>query len=125
MWIHGDPTIGKEVYIGGYSEINASGTELFIGDYCDIGSFVVINCLDSHMRAIEKSFKVEASPIVLEHHVFVGTMSAILGGTYIEHHSVIGSGVVLKGQHIPAYSLVYKDNDSGKLVIRAGYYKDL
>ena len=48
VWIGGEPEIGKNVYIGGMSEVNAKGAKVVIGDNCDIASFVVINCTDSH-----------------------------------------------------------------------------
>lgn len=52
VWIGGEPEIGKNVYIGGMSEVNAKGAKVVIGDNCDIASFVVINCTDSHKRTI-------------------------------------------------------------------------
>ena len=42
VWILGDPIIGKNVYIGGMSEINATGAKVMIGDNCDIASFVTL-----------------------------------------------------------------------------------
>lgn len=40
VWINGEPEIGENVYIGGMSEINATGATVYIGDNCDIASFV-------------------------------------------------------------------------------------
>lgn len=122
VWINGDPIIGKRVYIGGYSEIYAKGATVFIGDDCDIASFVAINCADSHLKTVQKSIVVHKENIYIGKHVFIGTQCAILGGTTIGHHSVIGAGVVLSKIIIPPCSLVYKDN-KGKLVIRKNYYK--
>ena len=51
--------------------------------------------------------------------MFIGTMSAILGGTFIGHHSVIGAGVILKNITIPPYSLV-TGQVGGQL--KEGYY---
>ena len=48
VWINGEPEIGVNVYIGGFSEINAKGAKVILGDNCDIASFVTINCADSH-----------------------------------------------------------------------------
>ena len=55
VWIGGEPEIGKNVYIGGMSEVNAKGAKVVIGDNCDIASFVVINCTDSHIYIIFKN----------------------------------------------------------------------
>jgi acetyltransferase-like isoleucine patch superfamily enzyme len=52
VWILGDPEIGANVYIGGFSEVNAKGARVVIGDNCDIASFVTINCADSHKKCI-------------------------------------------------------------------------
>jgi UDP-3-O-[3-hydroxymyristoyl] glucosamine N-acyltransferase len=36
VWITGEPTIGKNVHIGAFSEVSCSGANLSIGDNCDI-----------------------------------------------------------------------------------------
>jgi hypothetical protein len=36
VWIVGEPEIGEDVYIGGFSEINARGALVRIGSNCDI-----------------------------------------------------------------------------------------
>ena len=52
VWINGHPSIGKNVYIGGFSEINSKGAKVSIGNNCDISSFVAINVADSHLKTI-------------------------------------------------------------------------
>ena len=42
VWIVGNPSIGKNVYVGGMSEIQAKDANVTIGDNCDIASFVSI-----------------------------------------------------------------------------------
>lgn len=123
VWIVGDPKIGEHVYIGGFSEINCRDAIVEIGDYCDIGSFVAINCADSHLRTIERSSEITRRDVVLEDHVFIGSHVVILGGTIIQHHSVIAPGVVLKGKIIPPYSLVMTDRE-GITLIKEGYYAE-
>jgi len=118
VWINGDPEIGENVSIGGFSELNANGARMVIGDNCDIASFTVINCADSHRFAIGLAAEVERRDIVLEHNVFVGAHSAILGGAYIGHHSVIGAGSIVRAVHIPPYSLAV----GNPLVVKPGYY---
>src|ERR1700727_1212164 len=75
VWINGEPEIGKDVQIGGLSEVNAKGARLRIGDNCDIASFVAINCADSHRRCIGLSSEVERRDIWIEDHVFIGSHS--------------------------------------------------
>lgn len=118
VWINGEPEIGKNVYIGGMSEINAKGARVIIGDNCDIASFVAINCADTHRKCIGLSEKAECRDIVIENNVFIGSHSVIKGGAYIGHHSVIAAGTIVDGVRIPPYSLV-----SGNLMrVKEGYY---
>ncbi len=118
VMINGNPIIGKNVYIGSFSEVNAKNAKVFIGDDCDIASFVVINCADSHKRCIGLSEEICRKDITLENNVFVGTMSVIKGGAYIGHHSVIASGTVVDGVKIPPYSLVA----GNPMIVKEGYY---
>ena len=121
VWITGTPIIGKNVYIGGMSEISAKNSEIKIGDNCDIASFVSINCGDSHKRCIELTPEIEYKKIVLENNVFVGRHSVIKSGAHIGHHSVIASGTVVDGVKIPPYSLV----SGNPMKIKNGYYKKI
>lgn len=119
VWINGEPEIGEGVYIGGFSEINAKGARVSIGDSCDIASFVSINCADSHKRCIGLQEAIERADIVIEDHVFVGSHSFIGGGASIGHHSVIAAGTIVGTEPIPPYSLV----SGNPMLIRAGYYQ--
>lgn len=106
-FINGTPTIGKNVYIGLFSEVNAKSSSVSIGDYCDIASFVSINVADSHKYSIGIADKIDRKPIVIEDHVFIGSHSFIGGGCHIGHHTVIGAGtILLNSGYIPPYSLV-------------------
>ena len=120
VWIVGNPKFGKNVYVGGMSEIQANGAEISIGDDCDIASFVSINCADSHKITIVISDTVERKDIVLERNVFVGSHCVIKGGSYIGHHSVIAAGSVVDGGKIPPYSLV----TGNPMVVKEGYYQN-
>jgi len=119
VWINGEPKIGKNVYIGGLSEVNANGARVVIGDNCDIASFVSINCADSHKKCIGISNEVERKNIIIEHNVFIGSHSVIKGGAYIGHHSVIASGTIVDGVTIPPFSLVV----GNPMNIKMDYYK--
>lgn len=119
VWINGEPEFGDGVYIGGFSEINAKGSRVFIGDHCDIASFVAINVADSHKRCIGLSDDIERLDIIIEHHVFIGSHSVIQGGVHIGHHSVIGAGTIVTKGHIPPYSLAI----GNPMTVKPGYYE--
>ena len=120
VFINGSPKMGKDISIGLFSEINAKGSTVTIGDNCDIASFVSINTADSHKKCIGLSKKVERSPIILERNIFVGSHAFIGGGTHIGHHSVVAAGtVVLKVDYIPPYSLIV----GNPAKIKKGYFK--
>lgn len=118
VWIVGEPVIGKNVYIGGMSEINAKDARVEIGDFCDIASFVSINAADSHRLCIGLADKIDRRDIVLEDHVFVGTGSIIKGGAHIGHHTVVAAGTVVEAGTIPPFSLVI----GNPMSVKAGYY---
>ena len=118
VWIVGNPDIGDHVYIGGLSEINAMGAKVKIGDYCDIASFVAINCADSHKRCIGLADEVERLDILIEDHVFIGSHSVIKGGAIIGHHSVIAAGSIVGALVAPPYSLIV----GNPAAVKPGYY---
>lgn len=120
VWINGEPEFGNNIYIGGFSEINAKGARVYIGDNCDIASFVAINVADSHLQILGLAEKNVCRDIIIENNVFIGSHSVILGGTHLGHHSVIGAGSVVRNCSLPPYSLAV----GNPLVIKAGYYKD-
>lgn len=118
VWIVGKPEIGKNVYIGGMSEVNASGASVKIGDNCDIASFVTINCADSHKKCIGISADIDRRDILIEDHVFIGSHSVIKGGARIGHHSVIAAGSIVGPIEVAPYSLV----SGNPATIKSGYY---
>lgn len=119
VWIVGKPKIGKDVYIGGFSEVNAKGAKVSIGDFCDIASFVSINAADSHLKCIELKSKIVRKNIKIEDHVFIGSHSVIKAGANIGHHSVIAAGSIVGDITVPPFSLVVGNPAS----IKIGYYK--
>lgn len=119
VFIHGRPKIGKNVYIGLFSEVNAKGARVTIGDNCDIASFVSINVADSHKACINLADEIDRKDIIIEHNVFIGSHSFIKGGVHIGHHSVIAAGTIVKGVRISPYSLVI----GNPMKVREGYYK--
>lgn len=119
VWINGEPTIGEGVYIGGMSEIYAKGARVTIGDFCDVASFVSINCADSHRKCIGLADKAERRDIVIEERVFIGSHSVIKGGAHIGHHSVVAAGTIVDRGRIPPYSLI----SGNPMTVRKGYYR--
>ena len=119
VWINGNPKIGKNVVISGFSEINAKHANVIIGDNCDIASFVAINAADSHMRCIGLSSKIERKDIVIGNNVFIGSHSVVKGGANIGNYSVIRAGTIVEGVDIPDYSLVV----GNPMVVKKDYYK--
>lgn len=117
VWINGTPEIGPGTYIGGFSEVNAKGARVVIGRECDIGSFVAINVADSCRRCIGLDDHSRCRDIVIGDFVCVGTHSAVLGGAVIGHHSVIGSGTIVRAGTVPPFSLVTAEG------VRPGYYR--
>ncbi len=119
VWILGEPEIGEGVSISGFSEVNANGARVTIGDHCDIASFVSINAADSHRRCIGFDEAIERRDITIEHHVFIGSHSVVKGGAHIGHHSVVAAGTIVDAGVIPPYSLV----SGNPMRVRAGYYR--
>ena len=122
VFVNGTPSIGKNVYIGLFSEVNAKNAEVKIGDNCDISSFVAINAADSHKKCIGFSEEVERGKIVLENNVFVGSHSFIGGNVHIGHNSVVAAGTILTNSgYIPPYSLII----GNPAEIKENYYKNV
>lgn len=118
--INGDPHIGEGTKIGIFSEVYDKGGVVWIGDECDIASFVAINCADSHKWCVGLSDEIEVLPIHIGDNVFIGSHSAVLGGCHVGHYSVIGAGVILpKNTIIPPYSRVTRNCDP---LIQEGFY---
>lgn len=120
VYIGGEPEFGKNVYIGLFSEVNAKGARVKIGDNCDIASFVSLNAADSHKRTVGLAPEIERKNIILENNVFIGSHCFIGGGVSIGHHSVVAAGTVIaKPCVIPPYSLVV----GNPFAVKEGYYK--
>ena len=119
VFINGTPQIGENVYIGLFSEINAKGGQVVIGDNCDIASFVSINVADSHLKCIGLAEEISRNTVIFEENVFIGSHSFIGGNVSIGHHSVIAAGTILvNAGEIPPYSLIV----GNPAQIKKGYY---
>lgn len=108
-WILGKPTIGKDVWIGAFTLIDALHAKVIIGNGCNISTGAQIvshstvhRCISEHSYA-----KVDAYDTVIGKHCFIGSNAVVLMGSRIGHHSVIGAGcVILEHSKIPPYSVV-------------------
>ena len=120
VWITGEPTIGRNVHIGAFSEVSCSGAYVSIGDNCDIAAFVSINCADSHKVCLGINPSIERKDIVIGKNVFIGSHSVIKGGAVIGDYSVIAAGAIVDGVDIPPYSLVF----GNPMQVRKEYYKE-
>lgn len=116
--VYGDVRIGTGVTVCPPVDFNANDAIIDIGSNCDIAAFVTISCADSHRRCLGLSKDVERRNIVIQDHVFIGQGATILGGCVIGHHSVIGAGVVLKGEVIEPWSRVSLQKPN----IEGGFY---
>lgn len=103
-FVIGKPKIGKGVWIGFFTLLDASGG-LEIGDGCDISVGVQIYSHTTHARcASGRKLEVIRKPTKIGKHVFIGPNSVVLAGVTVGDHSVIGAGSVVTGD-IPAYSV--------------------
>ena len=119
VWINGNPKIGKNVVIAGFSEINAKNANVTIGDNCDIASFVAINAADSHKKSLGLKDEIERKDISIGNNVFIGSHCVVKGGASIGNYCVIGAGTIVDGVDIPDYSLVV----GNPMIIKKSYYK--
>lgn len=88
--------VGARTTIGTWTEINARGCRIDIGDDCDIASFVSIHCADSSRRTLGLAPEIERLPIWIGDRVFIGQGAIILGGCSIGDGAIVGAGVVLQ-----------------------------
>jgi carbonic anhydrase/acetyltransferase-like protein (isoleucine patch superfamily) len=108
-WIAGKPTIGKDVWIGPFTLIDALHADVTIGKGCNISTGAQIISHSTVHRCISegKYKKIDTADTVIEEYCFIGSNASIMMGAHIGHHSVIGAGCVVK-EHtkIPPYSIV-------------------
>ena len=95
VWINGNPKIGKNVVISGFSEINANHINVTIGDNCDIASFVTINAADSHKRCIGLSDEIDRKDITIGNNVFIGSGVELIAPITVEDGATVAAGSTL------------------------------
>lgn len=103
-FIIGKPKIGKGVWIGFFTLIDASGG-LEIGDGCDISVGAQIYSHTTHARCVSgRKLDTVRKRTKIGKCVFIGPNAVVLAGVTIGDHSVIGAGSVVT-RDIPAYSV--------------------
>ena len=117
VWINGDPVIGGNTYIGGFTEINAKGAKVTIGSGCDIASFVSINVADSHKLVVGHSGHNIKKDIHIGKSVFIGSHSVVLGGVMLGDRCVVAAGTIVRPGEYPSYSLITN------IGVKKGYYR--
>lgn len=108
-WILGKPTIGKDVWIGPFTLIDALYANVTIGRGCNISTAAQVISHSTIKRCISegKYKKIDAKDVVIEEYCFVGSNAVVLMGSHIGHHCVVAAGCVVAEQtRIPPYSIV-------------------
>jgi acetyltransferase-like isoleucine patch superfamily enzyme len=94
-YVYGKPTVGKGVWIGPYTILDATGG-LEIGDGTEISCGVMIFSHSTHLRTVsEGQIGVVRKPVKIGRHVYVGSSAVILPGVTLGDHSIIGAGAVV------------------------------
>jgi carbonic anhydrase/acetyltransferase-like protein (isoleucine patch superfamily) len=103
-YVYGKPRVGKNVWIGPLTLIDATGG-LEIGDGCDVSSGAQLLSHSTHLRCVsERRAETIKKKTVIGKHSFIGTNAVVLPGSRIGGHCVIAAGAVVDGV-IPRFSV--------------------
>ena len=95
VYIYGEPKVGKNVWIGPFAILDATGG-LEIGDGCEIGCNAMVFTHSTHLRCVsEGKIGTIHKPVIIRDHVYIGSGAVILPGVTIGHNSMIGAGSVV------------------------------
>lgn len=94
-YVYGRPTVGKSVWIGPYTILDATGG-LEIGDGTEISCGAMIFSHSTHLRTVsEGHIGPIRKPVRIGRFVHVGSGAVILPGVTIGDNSIIGAGAVV------------------------------
>ncbi|MEM0475932.1 MAG: acyltransferase [Candidatus Norongarragalinales archaeon] len=103
-FVYGKPRVGRNVWIGPFTLIDASGG-LEIGDGCDVSSGAQILSHSTHLRCVSaRRAETVKKPTKIGRCTFIGTNAVVLPGSRIGDHCVIAAGAVVNGV-IPSFSV--------------------
>jgi len=102
-------SIGDETFIN----TNCMITKAIIGNYCSIGSGVVIGPGEHHLEAISLSGRfyksayeeLTSKPCEISHDVWIGTNAIIIRGVKVGTGAVIGAGTIVT-KDVPDFAVV-------------------
>lgn len=101
-------TIGKNCYIGLYSQIHAMG-HLIISDNCVISDYLYMNDALHSIEILEKSILeneiYSKGNICIGNNCFIGYDVTVLSGVNIGHHCVVASKSLVN-KSFPPYSMI-------------------
>lgn len=105
--IMGNVEIGKNVWVGPFTVLEAINGRLKIGDHCNISSGVQIFTHDS-VKSVLTSGKqgFEIGDVEIGNNTYIGGMSIVTKGVNIGDHCVIGANSMVN-KDIPSYSIAY------------------
>ena len=103
-------------YVGEHTMIDSHA---LVGSCAQVGKRVHLSAAAQIGGVLEP---IGSMPVIIEDDVFIGGNCGIYEGTIVEHHAVIGSGVILTGS-TPVYDIerkkIYRKTAAGPLVIPA------
>lgn len=110
--------IGRMSYLsGGYSELNAEGNKILIGNFCSIARNVFIRTTDHHLDRLTTSPRIfseyfkgseyckNRGDVEIGHDVWIGANVTILGGVSIGNGAVIAAGAIVT-KSVASYAIV-------------------
>ncbi|KOA21034.1 putative acetyltransferase [Clostridium homopropionicum DSM 5847] len=103
--VMGDVRVGKKVWIGPFTMLEAVSGTITIGDFCSISTGVQIYTHDAAMHAVSGG-KVEfkKGDVYIGHNTYIGSMTIIKENVSVGNHCVIGANSFVN-RNIEDYSI--------------------
>lgn len=103
-YIYGKPRIGKNVWIGPFTVLDATGG-LTIGDGCSISCGAMVFTHSTHMNCVSEGKEPKnLKPVSIGDYVYLGSGAMVLPGIRIGDHSIIGAGAVVT-KDVPPFTM--------------------